>query len=80
MSNTTTFGDANSGFQAGIINGPVNVLAPPERLETPPIPSIAIPFSRDKDFVEPEGILNQIHRSCAQLGSRTALVGLGGVG
>ena len=52
---------------------------PLERLETPPNPSIVIPFSRDTDFVE-RGILNQIHQKCAVLGSRIALVGLGGVG
>ena len=50
-----------------------------ERLETPPNPSVVIPFSRDTDFVE-RGILDQIHQKCAVLGSRTALVGLGGVG
>lgn len=51
-----------------------------ERPEPPPNPSIVIPFSRDKDFVERESILDQIHQKCAVLGSRTALVGLGGVG
>ncbi|PQE14359.1 hypothetical protein CJF30_00006939 [Rutstroemia sp. NJR-2017a BBW] len=39
-----------------------------ERVETPPNPSIVIPFNRDRDF------------KCAVSGSRTALVGLGGVG
>ena len=52
---------------------------PAEPPETPPNPSIVIPFSRDADFVE-RGILDQIHQKCAVLGSRTALVGLGGVG
>ncbi|KAH7418642.1 P-loop containing nucleoside triphosphate hydrolase protein [Cadophora sp. MPI-SDFR-AT-0126] len=52
---------------------------PAERPETPPNPSIVIPFSRDADFVE-RGILDQIHQKCAVSGSRTALVGLGGVG
>jgi len=47
--------------------------------ETPPNPSIVIPFSRDTDFVE-RAILDQIHQKCAVLGSWTALVGLGGVG
>ena len=51
-----------------------------ERPETPPNPSDVIPFSRDKDFVERGIILDQIHQKCAVLGSRTALVGLGGVG
>ena len=51
-----------------------------ERLETPPNPSVVIPFSRDTDFVERGTILDQIHQKCDVLGSRTALVGLGGVG
>ncbi|KAF2469575.1 uncharacterized protein BDR25DRAFT_315181 [Lindgomyces ingoldianus] len=51
-----------------------------DRPETPPRPSAAIPFSRDKDFVKRSIILNQIHEQCAMPGSRTALVGLGGVG
>jgi hypothetical protein len=50
-----------------------------ERQETPPNPSVVIPFSRDTDFVE-RGILDQIHQKCAISGSRTALVGLGGIG
>ena len=50
-----------------------------DRLETPPNPSVVIPFNRDTDFVE-RGILDQIHQKCAASGSRTALVGLGGVG
>ncbi|PVH70498.1 TPR-like protein [Cadophora sp. DSE1049] len=41
---------------------------PAEQPEAPPNPSIVIPFSRDADF------------KCAISGSRTALVGLGGVG
>ena len=101
MASAISFGDANSGFQAGIINGPVNTQfhqhaspgklrmdhASPalmtsltlERPETPPNPSVVIPFNRDPDFVE-RGILDQIHEKCAVLGSRIALVGLGGVG
>ncbi|KAI4086755.1 MAG: hypothetical protein LQ339_009001 [Xanthoria mediterranea] len=83
MASAISFGEANSGFQAGIIHGSVNTqfhhYAPPERPETPPDPSIVIPFSRDTDFVE-RAILDQIHQKCAVLGSRTALVGLGGVG
>ncbi|KAH7305369.1 P-loop containing nucleoside triphosphate hydrolase protein [Rhexocercosporidium sp. MPI-PUGE-AT-0058] len=83
MASAISFGDANSGFQAYNINGPVNTQfhhhAPPERPETPPNPSIVIPFSRDADFVE-RGMLDQIHQKCAVSGSRTALVGLGGVG
>ncbi|KAG9232663.1 P-loop containing nucleoside triphosphate hydrolase protein [Amylocarpus encephaloides] len=83
MASTISFREGNSGFQAGIINGPVDTYfhhhAPPERPETPPNPSIVIPFSRDTDFVE-RGVLDQIHQKCAVSGSRIALVGLGGVG
>lgn len=51
-----------------------------ERLETLPNPSVVIPFSRDTDFVRRGAILDQIHQKCNVLRSRTALVGLGGVG
>ncbi|KAM3067048.1 hypothetical protein ACMFMG_011827 [Clarireedia jacksonii] len=84
MASTIFSGDNNSGLQAGSIKGLVNAEfhhhAPPERLETPPNPSIVIPFSRDTDFVERGIILDQVYQKCAVLGSRTALVGLGGVG
>ncbi|KFA66776.1 hypothetical protein S40285_09514 [Stachybotrys chlorohalonatus IBT 40285] len=52
----------------------------PERPETPPSPSSVIPFSRDRHFVERNAILDQVHNLCSQPGSRTALVGFGGVG
>ncbi|KAM0157329.1 hypothetical protein ACHAPG_004823 [Botrytis cinerea] len=51
-----------------------------ERSETPPNPAALIPFSRDKDFVERGTILNQIYEKFTASGSRTVLVGLGGVG
>ncbi|KAL6229200.1 hypothetical protein BDW75DRAFT_245948 [Aspergillus navahoensis] len=51
-----------------------------ERPETPPSPSLSIPFLRDPDFVDRGTILNQLHHRCAAPGSWTALVGLGGVG
>ena len=56
------------------------------RVETPPRPSIVIPFGRDADFVDREVTINQgnilahIDEKCSRPGSRTALVGLGGVG
>ncbi|KAK6063282.1 Kinesin light chain 5 [Seiridium cupressi] len=90
MATGISFGDANAGFQVGVANGPVNAKfhhhAPPERPETPPKPSIVIPFSRDTDFVDratavDQGtILDQINQKHTRPGSRTALVGLGGVG
>ncbi|KAM0314404.1 hypothetical protein ACHAO8_004772 [Botrytis cinerea] len=51
-----------------------------ERSETPPNPAALIPFSRDKDFVERGTILDQIYEKFTASGSRTVLVGLGGVG
>ncbi|KAF1834780.1 hypothetical protein BDW02DRAFT_322455 [Decorospora gaudefroyi] len=82
MASTTSFGDRNYGIQGGIFNGPVSAAfhQPPERRETPPPPSIVIPFGRDKDFVERGTILGNIKKRCAAPDSRTALVGLGGVG
>lgn len=43
-------------------------------------PSSIIPFRRDPDFVDRGATLDQIHQKCALPASRTALVGLGGVG
>ncbi|KAH8645407.1 hypothetical protein BX600DRAFT_164630 [Xylariales sp. PMI_506] len=43
-------------------------------------PSVIIPFSRDTDFVERGDLLDRILQKCTEPGSRTALVGLGGVG
>ncbi|KIW35751.1 uncharacterized protein PV06_11909 [Exophiala oligosperma] len=84
MAAPISFSGANSGLQAGNIHGPVQAefhqYLPPERAETPPAPSILIPFGRDDDFVERGTILDQLHDRCAVPGSRTALVGLGGVG
>ena len=47
---------------------------------TLPDPSSSIPFRRDPDFVDRGVILDQLHQKCALPASRTALVGLGGVG
>ena len=83
MAAAISFGDTNSGLQAGTINGPVNAEFHhyhPERSETPPHPSAFLPFARDRDFVERGELLEQIHQKCAVPGSRIALVGLGGVG
>ncbi|KAF2022747.1 putative kinesin [Setomelanomma holmii] len=82
MSSAISFGDANTGFQAGIVHGPVNTAfhLPPERRETPPPPSILIPFGQDEDFVERGTTLDQVRKRCTGSDSRVALVGLGGVG
>ena len=47
---------------------------------TRPCPSSTIPFGRDPDFVNCGAIVDQLRRKCALPASRTALVGLGGVG
>ena len=47
---------------------------------TRPCPSSTIPFGRDPDFVDRGAILEELHRKCALPASRTALIGLGGVG
>ncbi|KIX02678.1 uncharacterized protein Z518_08620 [Rhinocladiella mackenziei CBS 650.93] len=48
--------------------------------EIPLHPSLLIPFRRDPDFVDRGALLDKIHKRCSVQGSRTALVGLGGVG
>lgn len=45
-----------------------------------PDPSSSIPFRRDPDFVDRGAILDQLRQKYALPASRTALVGLGGVG
>lgn len=51
-----------------------------ERPETPPEPSLFIPFRRDPDFVDRRTILDELQQKYAVPGSRAALIGLGGVG
>lgn len=82
MASTISFDGANSGFQAGVVNGPVHnkFHLSPKRPETPPDPSSNVPFRRDQDFVERETLLRKINQKCAMPGSWPALVGLGGVG
>ncbi|ETS78535.1 hypothetical protein PFICI_10597 [Pestalotiopsis fici W106-1] len=86
MASAISFADGNSGLQAGMIHGAVSTTfhqhhyATPERPETPPKPSIIIPFARDKDFVRPGTILDQVQEACAKPDARVALVGLGGIG
>ena len=47
---------------------------------TPLCPSSNIPFGRDPDFVDRGALIDQLLNKCALPASRTALVGLGGVG
>ncbi|EED22760.1 hypothetical protein TSTA_062470 [Talaromyces stipitatus ATCC 10500] len=84
--NASFSGAHNYGLQAGYIAGNVHYYPTGklpslhhERPETPPAPSLSIPFLRDPDFIDRATILNQLHDRCATPGSKTALVGLGGV-
>jgi hypothetical protein len=62
--------------------GPEPALIDPAlgRPETPPSPSLVIPFTRDVDFVERGTTLDQLQQRCTVPDARVALVGLGGVG
>ncbi|CAN9281373.1 unnamed protein product [Alternaria alternata] len=82
MDSTIPFGDGNHGIQGRIFNGPVSAAfhLPPEQRETPPPPSLVIPFARDADFVERGTTLDQLQQRCVAPDARAALVGLGGVG
>ncbi|RDK41730.1 hypothetical protein M752DRAFT_319773 [Aspergillus phoenicis ATCC 13157] len=72
----------NTGQQIGSNTGTIQnqYYYSPERPETPPNPSLFIPFPQDRDFIDRETILQQLDCRCAVPGSRTALVGLSGVG
>ncbi|KAF3389702.1 hypothetical protein DPV78_011778 [Talaromyces pinophilus] len=59
---------------------PTTTMRRAKRPETPPAPSLSIPFLRDADFIDRATILDQLSDRCAAPGSKTALVGLGGVG
>ncbi|KAK7937545.1 tpr domain protein [Apiospora aurea] len=71
--------DGSRLFQ-GIVQRDLHLNQHPERPETPPKPTAVIPFNRDTDFIQRDTILDQLHRVCSEPASRTALVGLGGVG
>ncbi|KAF1935763.1 hypothetical protein EJ02DRAFT_360766 [Clathrospora elynae] len=78
MALKASFGDQNHGIQAAVING--GTFNHTEVYETPPPPSIVIPFARDAEFVNRGTTLDQVHQICAVAGLRAALIGLGGVG
>ncbi|KAK8093421.1 kinesin [Apiospora hydei] len=65
MASAVHFGTGNAGFQAAVINGPVNNeiyhYAPQERPETLLNLSSIIPFGRDNDFIQRGDILNRIY-------------------
>ncbi|KAI3337989.1 hypothetical protein F4824DRAFT_460819 [Ustulina deusta] len=81
----TSVTDGSQSFQ-GIAHGDVAMnltqhhYAALERPETPPKPTAVIPFNRDEDFVQRGTVLDQVHYLGGKSASRTALVGLGGVG
>ncbi|CAI7635713.1 unnamed protein product [Penicillium palitans] len=77
-----SFGDTNTGLQVGIVNGSVNTqLYLPKRQDSPPpSPLSTVPFKRDPDFVSRDAIIHQLDKRNSLPGSRTVLVGLGGVG
>uniref|UniRef100_A0A093Y283 O-acetylhomoserine (Thiol)-lyase n=1 Tax=Talaromyces marneffei PM1 TaxID=1077442 RepID=A0A093Y283_TALMA len=64
----------------GILRPTTTIMPRAKRPETPPSPSLSIPFPRDPDFIDRRTILDQLHRRSAASGSQTALVGLGGIG
>ncbi|KAK5134177.1 hypothetical protein LTR08_006837 [Meristemomyces frigidus] len=57
-----------------------NTYLPPERAETPPIPSSNVPFRRDPDYVDRKVLTDQIHAKLLVPAARVAVWGLGGVG
>ncbi|KAJ5100680.1 hypothetical protein N7456_006732 [Penicillium angulare] len=78
---SASFGGDNHGLQIGNNHGLIHAeFRPPERPETPPRPLSTVPFPRDPDFVHRDPLVDQINNKRSVPGSRTALVGLGGVG
>ncbi|KAF2196192.1 putative kinesin [Delitschia confertaspora ATCC 74209] len=76
--NTTYTGSNNYGIQVGYNSG--NIEVNNHLPETPPSPSLFVPFCRDSDFVTHGTLLDQIYEKCSMPASRVALVSLGGVG
>ena len=79
---STSVRDIQYGIAAANISGTVGIHYhhPQARPQTPPLPTHNIPFDRNTHFVNREDIFSQISIKCAGQASRTALVGLGGVG
>jgi hypothetical protein len=83
--NTSFPGDNNRGAQFGSVVGNVSLSfvdrgGASVSSEPRPNPSSTVPFYHDPDFVDRGDILTQIDQKCSAPASRTALVGLGGVG
>jgi hypothetical protein len=75
-------GDCNHGLQVANNSGHINYtqvhVSQPDTAQKP-IPSSTVPFRRDPDFICRDAFLDLVQK-CAEPRSRTALVGLGGVG
>jgi nucleoside phosphorylase len=90
--NLNTGGGTQNNNIGGGTQNIQNIHVPPSRLgdgphsaaltvmPEPPSPFCVVPFVRDPDFVDRGTLLDQIHEKCSTPASRTALVGLGGVG
>ncbi|CAI7579279.1 unnamed protein product [Penicillium bialowiezense] len=76
---SVSFGGENSGLQVGVSNGSIYYNLPANQPESHPEPLMTVPFPHDPDFVSRDE-LDQLLEKSSIPGSRTALVGLGGVG
>ncbi|KAJ5107689.1 hypothetical protein N7456_004364 [Penicillium angulare] len=84
MQTNISFGQSdigNTGLQVGINSGNINFKyiqggSAEEAVE----PFSNIPFLRDPDFIEREGLLEDIGCKCSTPNSKLAVVGMGGVG
>lgn len=65
MTSTTSFGDANTGFQAGVIHGPVNTAfhLPPSKLREGPRSEEALTVARPEQCAQ----LSALRQGCAVL-------------
>ncbi|EPS34465.1 hypothetical protein PDE_09429 [Penicillium oxalicum 114-2] len=79
MNSTFIEGNHNSGLVVGANSGTINFTHPATQPESRPEPLMTVPFAHDPDFVTRDQ-LDQLHKKSSIVGSRTALVGLGGVG
>ncbi|KAJ5345625.1 hypothetical protein N7452_003629 [Penicillium brevicompactum] len=76
---SVSFGGENSALQVGINTGSIYYNVPAKQPESRPVPLMTVPFPYDPDFVGRDE-LDQLLEKSSILGSRTVLVGLGGVG
>ncbi|KAK9857100.1 hypothetical protein MYU51_021721 [Penicillium brevicompactum] len=76
---SVSFGGENSALQVGVSNGSIYYNVPAKQPESRPKPLMTVPFPHDPDFVGRDELDQLLERSSIP-GSRTVLVGLGGVG